>query len=196
MTQIEKSHIVIPGSRLNRFSTGNNETLRIPNIHDELRKFYSKHYSSNLMNLVLVSRLSLDELEEVATGFTAVENKELPEKDFSGEVCFDKEHSFGKIFKIVPDKPLKQLTMKWILPGQMTNDHHKSCQYLSHVIGHEGPNSLLSQLIKDGLAQRLSSGANARMMKAIRQFSVSVILTSKGEAQYEEVIRRVYQYIN
>ena len=60
--QIEKSHISIPGSLLNRFSTGNLETLKKPNIMEELRKFYNSHYSSNLMNLVLVSRLSLDEL--------------------------------------------------------------------------------------------------------------------------------------
>lgn len=54
--QIEKSYISVPGCRLNRFATGNLETLQIPNILDELKKFYYRHYSSNLMNLVLVSR--------------------------------------------------------------------------------------------------------------------------------------------
>lgn len=60
--QIEKSYVAIPGCRLNRFSTGNLETLQIPNILVELKKFYYKHYSSNLMSLVLVSRYSLDDL--------------------------------------------------------------------------------------------------------------------------------------
>jgi secreted Zn-dependent insulinase-like peptidase len=31
---------------------------------DELKNFYSLNYSSNLMNLVLVGKHSLDELEE------------------------------------------------------------------------------------------------------------------------------------
>ena len=48
------------GSRLDRFSTGCLETLKIPNILDELKIFYENNYSSNLMSLVLVSRYSLD----------------------------------------------------------------------------------------------------------------------------------------
>jgi len=55
-TQIEKHHAVIPGSILNRFSTGSLESLKVPGIMDELRKFYNANYSSNLMSLVLVGR--------------------------------------------------------------------------------------------------------------------------------------------
>ena len=61
-SQIERSHMSVPGSALNRFSCGCKETLKIPNIMEELKKFYESHYSSNLMTLVLVSRLDLDEL--------------------------------------------------------------------------------------------------------------------------------------
>lgn len=61
-TQIIKDHIAIPGSIFNRFSTGNLETLQIPGIMDHLKVFYESYYSSNLMNLVLVSRLSLDDM--------------------------------------------------------------------------------------------------------------------------------------
>jgi len=61
-TQIIKSHIAVPGSMLNRFSTGSLETLQIPSIIDQLLNFYKLNYSANLMSLVLVSRLTLDEL--------------------------------------------------------------------------------------------------------------------------------------
>ena len=57
------------------------------------------------MDLVLVSRSNLDDLQKVVEdNFVAVENKDLPPKDFSDAVCFDSEHSFGRIFKVVPDK--------------------------------------------------------------------------------------------
>ena len=39
----------------------------------------------------------------------------------------------------------------------------KSAHYLSHVLGHEGPNSLLSELIKASLATGLSAGSSARL---------------------------------
>jgi len=57
-----KSHIVKPGSALNRFSTGNLETLQSPDILSLLKKFYADNYSANFMNLALVGRQSLDEL--------------------------------------------------------------------------------------------------------------------------------------
>ena len=100
----------IPGSALDRFFTGNLETFKAPDIDiiEELKKFYAKNYSSNLMNLVLVSRLSLAELEALATeNFSQVENRELPVKDFTKEAVFDKEHTFGRICKIIPDKLIK-----------------------------------------------------------------------------------------
>jgi len=93
-TQIEKTHIAVPGCVLNRFSTGNAETLNIPGILDDLKAHYYKNYSSNLMNLVLVGRHSLDELQQMAVqNFYGVVNRNLPPKDFTKEVVYNKEHS-------------------------------------------------------------------------------------------------------
>lgn len=143
--QIEKSHLAVPGSLLDRFTTGSLETLNIPNIRQELIKFHENNYSSNLMNLVLVSRLGLDELQDYAVeNFNQIQNKELPVKDFSKEVVFDKDHTFGRICKIIPDKLVKQLSLRWITPASPIQDTKKSSRYISHVLAHEGPNSLLS----------------------------------------------------
>ena len=149
------------------------------------------------MNLVLVSRSSLDELEELAkTNFTDVPNKDLPYKDFSNETFYTKEHSFSRIFKVVPDKNLKQLKFVWIIPAASPIDVSKTARYLSHVIGHEGPNSLLSMLIKEGLSQALSSGSHPRLNYAIDEFSITIDLTENGEKNYEKVIEMVYTYLN
>ena len=196
-SQIEKSFIAVPGSRLNRFGTGNLETLQIPNILDELRKFYASHYSSNLMNLVLVSRHQLDHLQAlVEENFEAVENKNLPPKDFSGEVVFNREHSFGRMYKIIPKKNLRTLKMTWILPVTPTFCQKKSSSYISHVFGHEGPNSLLSQLISEGLCQSLMSSTGSRMNQAFDQFSITMSLTQEAEQDVMRVVERVYMFIN
>jgi secreted Zn-dependent insulinase-like peptidase len=60
--QIEKSIISKQGSVLNRFSTGNLETLKIDGIRDHLLKFHKENYSSNIMTLSIVGNHSLDYL--------------------------------------------------------------------------------------------------------------------------------------
>ena len=75
---------------MDRFSTGNLETLNVPGIMDELRKFYNNNYSSNLMSLVLVGRHNIDELQNFAVShFSEIENRNFPVRDFSNMKVFD-----------------------------------------------------------------------------------------------------------
>jgi len=82
------------------------------------------------------------------------------------------------------------------MPVSSAFSNSKSSAYLSHVIGHEGPNSLLSQLIKEGLAQQLSSGSSSRLHQSFDQFKVSISLTQEGETNINKVLERVYMFIN
>ena len=144
MTQMDKSEIVRKGSILNRFSTGSLEALKIPGIREDLLKFHDEHYSSNIMNLVMVGRHSLDDLEKLAVeNFTDIADKNVKLRDFSQEVVYD-ETSLGHVFKIVPNKNIKRLKLLWNLPSSHKLWKSKPNSYLSHLIGHEGPNSLLT----------------------------------------------------
>ena len=60
--QLEKSHIAVPGSIVNRFLIGNLETLKVPGVLEQLKKYYDENYSANKMSLTLVGNQSLDEL--------------------------------------------------------------------------------------------------------------------------------------
>lgn len=95
--------------------------------------------------------------------FESVENKNLKTKDYSKEVIFDKEHSFARIYKVIPGAHIRQISMIWVMPESYSNWRSKSPQYLSHVFGHEGPNSLFSQLVKEGLATWLSAGSTQKL---------------------------------
>lgn len=68
--------------------------------------------------------------------------------------------------------------------------------YISHVIGHEGENSLLSSLIGKGLATSLSAGEMQRLNKQQSGLQISVSLTEKGVSQWEDVIRMTFSFIN
>jgi len=150
LIQIEKSIITKPGCVLNRFSTGNLATLNVPNIREHLLKFYAENYSSNVMSLSLVGNHSLDALESFATNhFSSIEDKNLDPIDYSNEEIFTHENGLGHFVYIVPQKNNRNLKIVW--PGLKEHKSHwrsKPFVYLSGVIGHEGKNSLLSELIK------------------------------------------------
>ena len=71
----------------------------------------------------------------------------------------------------------------------------KPSSYISHLVGHEGPNSLLSHLIRNGLAVGLSS-SNSHRMTSIDQFTIDIALTEKGDIDPMKVIEEVFKYIN
>lgn len=49
--------------QFSRFSIGNQKTLNHANIHSDLKEFYEKYYSSNMINAVLLSNLPFDQLQ-------------------------------------------------------------------------------------------------------------------------------------
>ena len=107
-------------------------------------RFHDQHYSSNIMNLVMVGRHSLEDLEKLAVdNFSDIDDKNVELSDFTNEVVYD-ETSMGHIFKIVPNKNIKRLKLLWNLPSSHKMWQSKPNSYLSHLLGHEGPNSLLS----------------------------------------------------
>ena len=76
MHQILKSEVSIKGCVLDRFSTGNFDSLKVDGIREHLLKYYNEHYSANIMNLCLAGNYSLDELQKMAIEyFSGIEDK-------------------------------------------------------------------------------------------------------------------------
>lgn len=68
--------------------------------------------------------------------------------------------------------------------------------YLSHVIGHEGKNSLLSELIRQDLASGVYTYPKHRCQKNFSGLGINISLTEKGAENKEEVIRLIFAFIN
>jgi len=163
--QIEKSHLAAKGSVLNRFSTGNLETLKVDGIREKLIKFYEDNYSSNLMTLSLVGNHDLDTLQDYAIEhFSGIPDKNLPEIDYTDEVIFNHENGLGHFLRIVPQKDIRVLKLKWpTLPPFREHWRVKPFRYITEVIGSESKNSLLSELIKQGYATSCDAGSFSRL---------------------------------
>ena len=193
LLQIKLSEIN-PQSPFNTFTTGNIKTLTKPDIRDKLLLFYKKYYTSEIMNLVIYSNKSLEELFKLIEGLFSLipklDNFEMPRYD---EVNPYDEKNLKLFYKVVPVKEINEICLEWYLP--FCDDYRSNpLGYLASAIGHEGPFTLTSSLNKDNLINALLAGHN-KMCKTYMYFYVTVSLTKKGLQFYRDVILRILKYI-
>ena len=183
-----------------KFSTGNYKVLhddpiqRGVKIRDAFIQFYEKHYSANRMKLVVLGREGLDELQGwVEELFSDVRNQTLPQLRWDGLPMLDREELGTQIFaKPVMDQ--RMLDIYFTYPDEEDLYESQPGRYLSHLIGHEGPGSILAYLKAKGWANGLSSGA-APVCPGSAFFSIDVRLTEDGLKNYREVVKVIFQYI-
>lgn len=162
--QLEKS-LSNPKHPFCHFSTGNLEVLKtIPesqgvNVRDKFIEFHAKHYSANLMKLVVLGREPLDVLQKwVVELFSPIVNKRLPPNQWTHEVPFRKEDLGMQCFaKPVMDS--RDLSLIFPFMDEEALFESQPSRYISHLIGHEGPGSIMAYIKSKGWANSLSAGA-------------------------------------
>ena len=177
-----------------QFGVGSVKSLKKPGLRENLMKFYQAHYSANLMRLALISKDSLETLEKwVLEKFTAIQNNE--KELFRHKVIPFDNTNLAKLVRLVPVKDQDFLLFQWMIPD--TEKYYKSdpLKYLTHLLGHEGPNSLFSMLKVEGLAVSLTAGP-AEEMHLFAFMEVRIRLTKKGLREWERVANCVFVYLN
>ena len=164
-------------------------------MRKEFIKFHDKHYSANRMKLVVLGKESLDELETwVAQLFAGVHNKDLPQKRWDGLLPLTKDELMTQIFA----KPvMDQRTLDICFPYQDEENLYESqpSRYISHLIGHEGPGSILAYTKAKGWANGLFAGPSS-VCPGSALFQISIKLTEEGLKVYREIVEVVFQYIS
>jgi len=201
MYQMHK-HSASAAHPYSKFGTGSAVTLQDTpaekgiDVRAALLRFHAAYYSANLMCLTLVAPAPLDTLVEWATElFSDIPNHDAPppEKAYADVVAFGPEQT-GRIFRVLPIKDVRALELLWTVPPFHTVYRSKPANYVAHLIGHEGPGSLLSELKARGWADALSAGVGKPTLHW-EAFEVSVELTEAGAAAANEVIEAVYGYL-
>ncbi|KAG5462150.1 MAG: Metalloenzyme, LuxS/M16 peptidase-like protein [Olpidium bornovanus] len=138
-----------------KFGTGNLETLKESpekfglDIRNELLKFHGRHYSANIMRLVVLGRESVDELtKSVVEKFGSIVNKDVAVPSWPGSPWGNEEAL--RLIRVRPVKDMRLLEIAWPYPDQEEHFTSKPSQYIGHLLGHEGPGSILSYLKKKG----------------------------------------------
>lgn len=200
LSQLNKS-LSNPKHPYHHFSTGNLETLRDEprkrgvDIRQEFIQFHNKHYSANRMKLVVLGRESLDDLESwVGILFAGVKNKDLPPNRWDGVQPYSENEVLTQIFA----KPvMDSRSLDIYFPFQDEEHMYESqpSRYISHLIGHEGPGSILAYIKAKGWANGLSAGAMP-VCPGAAFFTISIRLTEDGLKDYLEIVKVVFQYIS
>jgi insulysin len=161
--QLEKS-LSNPDHPYCHFSTGNFEVLKtLPeargiDVRQKFMDFHEKHYSANRMKLVILGREPLDTLEAWAADlFAGVRNKDLSQNRWEAEVPFRDRDLLTQCFaKPVMDS--RQLDLSFPFIDEELLFESQPSRYISHLIGHEGPGSIMSYIKSKGWANGLSAG--------------------------------------
>jgi len=164
------------GHPVGHFNAGDMTSLLVEpkaagiDVIQKMKSFHKKYYSANVMSLCIVSNHSLDELEKMAVeNFSTIVNNNVKiprDRDFNQApytptetglaVC---EKAFNKTMILqVPSADTRKIIFHWHIPADPENWASKASNYATHIIGHEGENSLLSALKKEHLVLSLSAG--------------------------------------
>ncbi|GAQ79598.1 Insulinase family protein [Klebsormidium nitens] len=196
--QLQK-HLSKESNPFHKFGTGSLETLDVQpkacgkNTRDELIKFYTAHYSANLMRLVVYGKDSLDVLQSmVVDKFSAVKNTSKSTPQFS-EMPLDAPN----LQILIRGEPVTEghnVEFLWPISPEMKKYKAAASRYLGHLLGHEGDGSLFALLKQLGWAASLSAGeGDGNPHYAF--FAVNVELTEEGQKHVQEVAAFVFQYI-
>ena len=148
------------------FSTGNLEVLknapeaRGVQVREKFIEFHGRHYSANRMKLTILGREPLDTLEEWAvTLFSGIPNKGLEPNRWEKEVMY-RESELGRQIFAKPVMDSRELNLRIPIPSEEMLFATFPSRYVSHLIGHEGPGSIMAYIKSMGWATALSAGGS------------------------------------
>ncbi|VDN22157.1 unnamed protein product, partial [Cylicostephanus goldi] len=201
--QVER-YLSKPGHDYGKFGTGNKKTLmddaREKGIEprEALLKFHKEWYSSNLMSLCIVGAESLDEMEASlgTLGFDAILNKKVNSKEWNDSPYG--EDQLKKRVEVVPIKDSRSLNIRFTIPDltdeYKSNPAHYILLIRTHLLGHEGKGSLLSELKRLGWVSSLSAGETT-LAKGFSAFDIHVDLSIDGLNHADDIVALVFSYI-
>jgi len=181
------------------FGTGNKESLGAHDL-DELergvRRFYRQYYTACNMTLcvVLGGRQDVANVERLITEYfsgipagTPEENVPKPLPPFAP--------ALPKRIDTVPISDVTTIELQWPMRETQSLYESKPTRFLSHLLGHEGPGSLLAALRKKHWAQELMADDGSKSCRDFSIFHIEIELTKLGLQNLKSVVAMVYAYL-
>ncbi|MDC9580053.1 pitrilysin [Xenorhabdus sp. PR6a] len=193
-----RSETINPAHPNARFAGGNLETLKDKpdsQLQTTLVDFYQRYYSANVMKGVVYGNQSIDKLAQIAAEtFGRIPNRHAFVSAITVPAITDKEK--GIIIHYVPAQPHKTLRLEFSIADNSADFRSKTDAYVGYLIGsNNSQNTLSGWLLKQGLIESITAGANPKTDGNSGTFDIYVSLTDKGLEQRDQVIAAIFSYI-
>jgi protease-3 len=181
-----------------KFNIGNLDTLQDKPgsvLQDELKAFYDRYYSANIMKLTLVGKQTLPELKALAEKhFSSIPNKNvtLPEVTVPGLT----QAQMGKSIHYKPIKDLKVLYVDFPVKSNKQQWRLKPNEYVRNLITSEEKGTLGEQLRSKGLVKMVTAYIDAEGYGPDGFLRVQAELTDAGLKQQDEILAAIFAYID
>ncbi|HCU64726.1 MAG TPA: peptidase M16 [Rheinheimera sp.] len=179
-----------------KFSVGNLSTLDDrpgQSAQQAVRDFYQQQYSASRMTLTLVSNAPLEVQAQWAQQYFFALPASLPPKAALVPPLYLDEH-LGIQLNIQPHKPTQRFVASFALPDIQPWYRYKLVSFLAHLLGDEGPGSLLSHLKGRGLVNSLSAGGGIDGSN-YKDFTLAFELTPQGMLAQDEILLASFSYL-
>ncbi len=186
-----------PRHPFSRFQIGSLSTLvdhHDRKLREALIEFYRRHYSANIMTLVVLGKEPLPVLKQwVTEKFSAIRN--VNARPFHTSEPLLTPGTLPARLNVVPLEDRRVLVMTFPIPPVIHYWRRKPVHYIANLLGYEGKGSLLSLLKKQGWAETLSAGLGISNVSEAT-LSVSMELTEEGLQHINEIISYLFRYID
>ncbi|MCC2615174.1 insulinase family protein [Aestuariibacter halophilus] len=185
-----------PAHPFSKFSVGNLETLAkddIETLQNKLRAFHQRHYVASNMKLCLLTAQSLDTVSEWVHRLFAA----LPDSTFIRHTDWPPLYlpeQLGINIAIKPIVQARRLIISFALSEIESSYRSKPVALLSHIIGDEGPGSLLEHFKASNWATSLSAGGGIQGHN-FKDFNLNLQLTEEGLQHVDDIIECVFAYL-
>jgi insulysin len=173
----------------NGFSTGNKETLSIPDIGKKIKEIYDSFYSAHLMTLAIATRENLENVKNVVDNIFSQIKSHLTPNTIIDIPYFTK----SKIVKYVPVKEKEKISFNWNIPSFRNSPKENPNSFISHLLGNEAENTIHHILYDQGYIKELVSSYTHDYSYSI--FSISIELTEIGMQNIDKITNTIYSYI-
>jgi insulysin len=179
------------------FGTGNLASLLAHDtdlLRDAVMNFYNQYYKACNMTLSVMGNQTLEELQLLMTKYFS----DIPQ----GSIAQNKPALVDTLkpglpiqLNVVPVSDHITLQIQWPMREIISLYKTKPTRHLSHLIGHEGPGSLLMALRAKGWAHELGADDVSKSFREFSIFTVEIELTQDGYEHVQEVVKMVFAYL-
>lgn len=184
-----------PAHPFAKFSVGNLQTLDDragQSAREAVSQFYQEQYAASRMCLVLVSAFPLPHQRALVEQSFANLPAHLPAKPPLDMPLYQAPH-LGIQLNIQPHKPAHRLVLSFALPDIQPLYPYKIVSFLAHILGDEGPGSLMSLLKAEGLVNGLSAGGGIDGSN-YKDFTLAFELTQLGMQAQNRIMQASFAY--